>query len=79
MLQHPEAARMTKHVGRKTHDSAIEASIQANSNFQNVQMHRKVTIVNTPVKTNMEPENNLIEKEDHLQNPPIFGFHVSFR
>ena len=34
---------------------------------------------NNSMKTNMEPENNPLEKEKHLYKPPICGFHVCFR
>ena len=27
----------------------------------------------TPLKTNMEPENHPIEKENHLSKPPFLG------
>ena len=33
----------------------------------------------TPLKINMEPKNQTIEKENHLPSTSIFGFNVSFR
>ena len=33
----------------------------------------------TPPKTNMELENHPFEKENHLNQTSVFGFHVSFR
>ena len=33
----------------------------------------------TPWKINMEPENHLFEKENHLNQTSIFGFHVNFQ
>ena len=33
---------------------------------------------NTPLKSNMEPKNHPIEKENHLTKPPFFRFHVTF-
>ena len=32
----------------------------------------------TPPKTNMEPENHPLEKENHLPSTSIFWLHVSF-
>ncbi len=34
---------------------------------------------NTPLKTNMKPEDIPLEKEQHLQTTIFLGFHVCFR
>ena len=43
-------------------------------NFQNM-----VLEISTPKKTNMEPENHPFEKEKHLNQTFILGFHANFR
>ena len=41
------------------------------------QLKEKMEIRNTPLKNNMEPKNQPIERENHLPNLH-FGFHVNF-
>ena len=49
---------------------------------KNTHLHFKNTVYYiqyTLWKTNLEPENHLFEKENHLPSTSIFGFHVSFQ
>ena len=43
------------------------------------QPKEKCEVYVTPVKINMETKNHTIEKENHLNQTSIFGFHVDFR